>query len=627
MGEPPGANTPQLKEYPTVYSQRQRNRWKQTAELRNIAKIQTPDNIKAKSRLKSSINVSKNTIWALTSDNTNPGVNYPKQGEPLAKISPVRPTNDPQTLLEEVYGNLDESSSSNESMDTTIKPATAECPQDPHNLIEHTDPKIIILSNNKVEESSKNANYLSESSENSHKSLENLHKIKDNIHKSLENIEHKETPHPNLNRTASDDKSEEYMDADDKALSPPRRRRGNEKEDHHKVLKNIQEEKIAYHTYTTKEDKSHAFVLRGLAMGTKIPDIEEDLDSQYEIKTRNVFLMNTKNRPLFLVVTDPSLTLDYLNKNVRIILHTRITWELRKSMKQIIQCHNCQKWGHATTNCGRPPRCLKCAGEHLTRTCMKSRETAAKCANCDGEHPANYSKCQAYLERLERLEDKRNMSKPTKYIQAPPPKINAWEAKKRQVPGREKFPELRSRGQYNTNAQTNPSQSTINPSQTTLRPNPPPRPNPTNPNGNPDDFQALNAELTELNRDDEIPKEQPAETLFTKRATEKEESRKALSLNTERRRSSGSSNSPRSPPTLKLKRSIHHSYKHVSTPKPREHKSNSSRDSRDSHSRSSKSHDKEGKKTSRSGTSKDREKQALITPICTQLQLMTREKP
>lgn len=161
-----------------------------------------------------------------------------------------------------------------------------------------------------------------------------------------------------------------------------------EKEDYLRVLQCVREENIAHHTYTTTEEKSHAFVLRGLAEGSKI---EDDLIRHYDIKVRNIFRMNTKNRPLFLVVTDPSLTLDYLNKNARRVLYKQVIWELRKSIKQIIQCHNCQLWGHATTNCGRPPWCLKCTGEHHTRTCTKSRDTAATCANCGQNHPANYS--------------------------------------------------------------------------------------------------------------------------------------------------------------------------------------------------------------------------------------------
>ncbi|CAH1099690.1 unnamed protein product [Psylliodes chrysocephalus] len=48
------------------------------------------------------------------------------------------------------------------------------------------------------------------------------------------------------------------------------------KEDHERVLKNIREEKIAHHTYTSRDDKSHAFVIRRLADGTISQNIEED---------------------------------------------------------------------------------------------------------------------------------------------------------------------------------------------------------------------------------------------------------------------------------------------------------------------------------------------------------------
>ncbi|CAH1109398.1 unnamed protein product [Psylliodes chrysocephalus] len=152
--------------------------------------------------------------------------------------------------------------------------------------------------------------------------------------------------------------------------------------------RNIKSEKMPFHTYTARKDKSHAFVLRGLAEGTKIEHIRENLEEEHEIVARDIFPMKTKERPLYLIVTDPVMTLDYLNKNVRLVLYTRVTWELRKSVKLIIQCHNCQQWGHATSNCGRPAKCLKCAGEHHTKTCLKTRETPATCANCDGDHPA-----------------------------------------------------------------------------------------------------------------------------------------------------------------------------------------------------------------------------------------------
>ncbi|CAH1113896.1 unnamed protein product [Psylliodes chrysocephalus] len=165
-----------------------------------------------------------------------------------------------------------------------------------------------------------------------------------------------------------------------------------EKKDYDNVIKNIKNEEMSFHTYTSKTNKSHAFVLRGFGDGKKIDDLEEDLMHNYEIKTRAIYRMTTRNRPLFLVITDPSIKLKYLNRNVRVVLYTRITWELRRSTKQIIQYHNCQAWGHATSNCGKQPNCLKCALGHHTRTCVKSRDTPATCIICRGDHPANFTK-------------------------------------------------------------------------------------------------------------------------------------------------------------------------------------------------------------------------------------------
>lgn len=64
-----------------------------------------------------------------------------------------------------------------------------------------------------------------------------------------------------------------------------------DKDDHTRVFNNIKTEKLAYHTYTSSDDKSHAFVLRGLAEGTKIEDIDENLDEEHEIKARSISSM------------------------------------------------------------------------------------------------------------------------------------------------------------------------------------------------------------------------------------------------------------------------------------------------------------------------------------------------
>ncbi|CAH1110659.1 unnamed protein product [Psylliodes chrysocephalus] len=221
-------------------------------------------------------------------------------------------------------------------------------------------------------------------------------------------------------------------------------------EDYESLLGSIKQAQIPHHTYTSKLEKTHAFVLRGLVNVTEIEEIEEDLIASYEIKPREIYKMTTKYRPLFLVVTDPAITLDYLNKNVRVVENTRIIWELRKSTRSIIQCHRCQAWGHATSNCGRPPKCLKCAGDHLTRTCIKTRETPATCVNCMGDHPANFTQCKTYTERAARMEERRlSQAPPRKFIPAPPPAANAWN-KAKTHPRREDFPALPTTSRQNS---------------------------------------------------------------------------------------------------------------------------------------------------------------------------------
>ncbi|CAH1101554.1 unnamed protein product [Psylliodes chrysocephalus] len=140
-----------------------------------------------------------------------------------------------------------------------------------------------------------------------------------------------------------------------------------EQNDYKELISSVNESKISYHT--SRNEKSHAFVLRGLTTGITTEQIEEDIMHAYDIKAREIYKMSTKNRPLFLI-TDPAITLDFLKKHIRVVKNTRVVWELRKSTKSIIQCHNCQAWGHATANCGHPPKCLKYAENHHTRTCV-----------------------------------------------------------------------------------------------------------------------------------------------------------------------------------------------------------------------------------------------------------------
>lgn len=70
------------------------------------------------------------------------------------------------------------------------------------------------------------------------------------------------------------------------------------------------------------------------------------------------------------------------------------------------QCTNCQDFGHGTASCHRASKCVRCGGNHASKSCIflpvgeekqetkpKIAENLVKCANCGGKHTANYAKC------------------------------------------------------------------------------------------------------------------------------------------------------------------------------------------------------------------------------------------
>lgn len=184
-------------------------------------------------------------------------------------------------------------------------------------------------------------------------------------------------------------------------------------------------EAIEFHTYTSAPKKTHAFVIRGLDCNPEPGEVQAAFLEEYEIEISNVYQMHTKYRPLYMIVTSSAITQKYLQNTVRYLMSVRVFIEERQNVRRIIQCHRCQEWGHATSNCYRAPRCLKCAEGHATKECEKPKESEPKCCNCGGKHPANATHCRVYQNKLTGLEGRGSEKK--KYVPAPQPKENAWQ--------------------------------------------------------------------------------------------------------------------------------------------------------------------------------------------------------
>lgn len=138
--------------------------------------------------------------------------------------------------------------------------------------------------------------------------------------------------------------------------------------------------------------------------------------------------MKATGRPRYLVITLSAITLKCLTQTVKRLMSVKVSFEARRNKKRITQCHRCQSWRHATANCFRSHRCLKCAGNHSTKTFTKPLSVPATCVNCTGDHPANALICPAYKEKiLLRDNVSTRLTKNTqRYRDAPEPVSNAW---------------------------------------------------------------------------------------------------------------------------------------------------------------------------------------------------------
>ena len=174
-------------------------------------------------------------------------------------------------------------------------------------------------------------------------------------------------------------------------------------EDYRKITNILSENKKPYYTYLLKEDKKIYAVLKGLSKNEFIPLIKEDLLHR-GLNDENVEIVQMKSRkdgkPLSffqIKTTDPKIF------NIQRLLDLVVTIEPKRKPLGPPQCYNCQRLGHTQSLCSMPPRCVKCAGNHPSKTCQLTKpedpikESNATCVNCENKgHPASYKGCPAY---------------------------------------------------------------------------------------------------------------------------------------------------------------------------------------------------------------------------------------
>lgn len=167
---------------------------------------------------------------------------------------------------------------------------------------------------------------------------------------------------------------------------------------HRQLTRILDNENVKYHTYRLPADKNLKIVLKRIPIDTECSEIQTALTGE-GFTVLNVTQMSSRRDgervilPLFLI------TLPRTDKSKEIfslcyLMSLRIKVESYKGRKGPSQCHRCQQFFHGQSSCKRDPRCVKCAGPHLTSQCNKKFEEKPTCALCGGDHTANWSGCE-----------------------------------------------------------------------------------------------------------------------------------------------------------------------------------------------------------------------------------------
>lgn len=177
------------------------------------------------------------------------------------------------------------------------------------------------------------------------------------------------------------------------------------------IIKYLKESKAEYHTFQAQEDKSFRIVVRNLHPSTPTVDIGIAIQEiGYTVRSvTNVLHKTTKSKlPIFFVDLEPAeINQDIFHLNS--LLNTKIKIEEPYKRREIIQCINCQEYGHSKTYCAYPSRCVRCNSNHSTSACNKTSDQPPVCVLCGGDHTANYRGCQVH-KNLQKLHHSKSNS-------------------------------------------------------------------------------------------------------------------------------------------------------------------------------------------------------------------------
>lgn len=212
----------------------------------------------------------------------------------------------------------------------------------------------------------------------------------------------------------------------------------NTKQDHGKVKEMLENENVKFYTFTPNEEKPKTVMVKGLCCSHTVERVQEYL-ADLNIGKNIIKIIRLVGSRWILQLTHETDLKEIFK--IKTILFTKVQILKHKS-NGVVQCKNCQRFGHVSINCRMDYRCVKCGISHGPKNCnIPNRENntkeiteidpntgattkkigmTVKCVNCNTEgHVASYKNCPKRLEILKKVQEKRQKKVETKSTQNP----------------------------------------------------------------------------------------------------------------------------------------------------------------------------------------------------------------
>lgn len=189
---------------------------------------------------------------------------------------------------------------------------------------------------------------------------------------------------------------------------------------YNKIKEQLKEKSCQFFTHDLKSERPFSVVLYGLENKTT-DEVKNELNTLgfncKEVKLVTKTYEQYKDTIYIVYFERGSVKLHDLKNKVKSLFRVIVRWDYQRKLKnKIVQCRNCQMYGHGERGCYVRPNCANCAGKHKTSDC--SNTNIVRCANCNNSHIASDVTCpnrNMYIQIIEKYNRPRTPAHTSRY--------------------------------------------------------------------------------------------------------------------------------------------------------------------------------------------------------------------